>query len=165
MAGIFVIFIIVLALVIGSVIPAFVSKILMSAMFKRRVSFGLILLAMVIGAIFTVAAYVGLVWLSKGTLDPQVLQDVESSMTPAGGVLITLFGFMLQVLILTFIVPDQNMELIAAWRWAVVFALQYVVIILIVIAAVFLMNSLGFIPTFESANMAAPTSQILTRVV
>ncbi|MEO9825781.1 MAG: hypothetical protein ABJF50_15305 [Paracoccaceae bacterium] len=128
----------------------------MSAVFKRRVFFGMILLAMVLGVLFTTVGYFGLVWISKGTIDMQAMQDLESSMTPAGGVLLMLFNFMLQVLILTFIVPDQNMELIAGWKWAVVLVLQFVVIALIVIAVAFLLGSIG---------ASAQTSQILTRVV
>ena len=146
----------ILSVVIGSLIPSLIVKLLMGGVFKRQVYFAMVLLATVLSTIFTIAIFIGLMWYSQGSLNVQSLENLEGEMTLAETALSWLFGFMLQLVLLTLMVPDENMELISAWKWAVVLILQYVVIILIVFALAFVFASIG---------MAAETSQILTKVV
>ncbi len=156
MGPLFILIFVVLGIIIGSLIPAFIAKVLMRAIFGRQVFFGMVLLATVLGTLFMIIIFVGLMWYSQGTLNLQNLENFEGQMTPAETALSWLFGFMLQLVLLTFVVPDENMELISAWRWAIVLILQYVVIFLIVFVLALVLAGSGF---------AAETSQILTKVV
>ena len=156
MGPLFVFIFVLIGIVIGSLIPAFFAKLLMKWIFGRRVFFGMVLLATVLGTIFAAAAFVGLMWFAEGTLDLQTVESFEENMSAAETGLAWLFGFLLQLVILSLVVPDENMELIASWKWAVVIVLQYVLFFVIVIALVFILASIG---TFAEA------SPILTRVV
>ena len=156
MGPLFILIFVVLGIIIGSLIPALVAKLLMRAVFGKQVFFGMVLLATVLGTLFMILIFVGLMWYSQGTLNLQNLESFEGQMTPAETALSWLFGFMLQLLLLTFVVPDENMELIAAWKWAIVLVLQYVVIFLAVFVIAFLL---------ASSAAFADTTQILTKVV
>ena len=156
MGPLFILIFVVLGIIIGSLIPALVAKLLMRAVFGKQVFFGMVLLATVLGTLFMILIFVGLMWYSQGTLNLENLESFEGQMTPAETALSWLFGFMLQLLLLTFVVPDENMELIAAWKWAIVLVLQYVVIFLAVFVIAFLL---------ASSAAFADTTQILTKVV
>ena len=156
MGPLFIFIFMIIGILIGSLIPAFLAKIIMKWVFGRRVHFGMVLLATVLSTLFMIALYVGLIWYSEGTLDPRTLENFEQSLTPAETGLTWLFGFMLQLMLLTFVVPDENMQLIAAWKWAVVIILQYLLFFAIVFAIAFALVGSGAF---------AETSQIQTRVV
>ncbi len=143
-------------LAIASVIPAFVAKLLMQGIFGRRVSFGMVLLMTVAGVVFLTLVYFGLMFYSEGTLDLQAFPRFAASISPAENALLYLLGFMLQLVLLTVAVPDENMQLISGRRWAVVLVLQYVILFAIMI---------GLALVTASAGTAAETPQILTRVV
>jgi hypothetical protein len=156
MGPLFIFVFVIIGILIGSLIPAFLAKLLMKWVFGRRVHFGLVLLATVLSTLFMVAIYVGLIWYSEGRLDPRTFENFEQSLTSAETGLVWVFGFMLQLLLTTLIVPDENMQLIGAWKWAVIIILQYLLFFVVVFAIAFALAGSGAF---------AEASQIQTRVV
>jgi len=113
-----------LVIVLASLIPAVVIKLLMRMVFRRRVSFWMVLLGAVLASVVATAAYVGMVYLSEVSLEALAS---EPSVTPVQGLAFSAASFLVQLLVFAFVVPDENMELIAISCWLVVLLLQYVV--------------------------------------
>lgn len=139
-AGTIIFAVIILGIVLGSLIPAIVIKLLMRAVFRRRVSFWMVLLASVIAALLSTVGYVALVYVSTGGL---AALAADTALTPAQGLGLTAASFLLQLLIMAFVVPDENLELIPISRWLVVLVLQYVVYIVIAIVVALLVMQFG----------------------
>ena len=153
MGPLFVFLFVLFGIALGALIPAFLSKVLMQFVFGRRVSLGMVLLAMVLGTVFMVAVFVGLMWYAEGTINLESLEAFETQMTPAETGLAWLFGFLLQLLLLSLLVSDEHMELIAAWKWALVLVLQYVVILVVALAIGLLLAATAQAEAFPITEM------------
>ncbi len=114
---------------LGSLIPAILTKVVMGAVFRHRTNFGLILLTMIATAF---ASMLAIAWL--GLLDTRSLENLP----PEPAILLTFASYMVQLGLLTAFVPDQDMESIAMWKWAVALILQYLLFIAIVVLIVLL---------------------------
>lgn len=114
---------------LGSLIPAMLTKVVMNAVFGHRTSFGLILIMMVL----TAFAAIGIMfWLGITS------EDAVQELGPEPTALLTFAIYAIQLALLSAFVPDQNLESVAMWKWAVSLILQYVLFIVIVIALVML---------------------------
>ena len=130
-----------LACALGSLIPAFVVKVLMGTFFFKPVSYLLVLLALIVSTFFSVIAYGAF-----GLLTDAAIEAMQLTQTA----LLLLGGLIFQVVCLKFIAPGPRMEWIAAWKWFVVIILQYVVYIALALLYAFVVG----VPS-ETATSAA----------
>ena len=115
-------FAMIVASLLGALIPAFVAKLLMSALYRRDVSYLSVLGAM---AITTFAL---------GTLLIVMGYDSEAALDAMPGLaaaMIGILGIVLQLIALNVFAFDQGGNSIGMARWAIVLVAQYVVYFLI----------------------------------
>jgi hypothetical protein len=126
-------FVLIFAIVatISSIIPAILTKFVMVAVFGHRVNFALITLTMIITAFLALLA---LAWL--GLLN----EDNIDTLPVVPGVMLTFASYAVQLALLMVMVPDQNLDSIAMWKWAVALILQYVLLFVIVLVLALLYN-------------------------
>lgn len=132
--GLIVILVFVFVAVISSLIPALMSKLLMSGVFKRRVSYGMVLFGTTLGILLLIAAGFLL-----GVTDEAEIENLPALQAS----LASLAAFLFQALVLSFTAPDENLELIAFWKWVVVLILQYVLFIVLAMALGLLIGASG----------------------
>ena len=108
---------------LASLIPAAVSKWLMSLIFGHSVSFMLILIVSTLTVLISVFV---LFWL--GLLGPQI-DNWDMPLGPS--LLLTVASYLLQATMLTLFAPDADGDFVPLWKWLVVLVAQYVLYVLI----------------------------------
>ena len=106
------------ASIFGSLIPAFVAKLLMSAGFKRNPSYLAVLGAMALTTFFTGMLIFFMGYDSEAALD---------AMPNIVAIMISILALVIQVIALNVIAFDERGASIGMGKWAAVLVLQYVV--------------------------------------
>ena len=106
------------ASIFGSLIPAFVAKLLMSAVFKRNPSYLAVLGAMALTTFFTGMLIFFMGYDSEAALD---------AMPNIVAIMISILALVIQVIALNVIAFDERGASIGMGKWAAVLVLQYVV--------------------------------------
>lgn len=109
---------VVIACILGSLIPALVVKVLMLGIFTRNVRFIAVLLGMAASLLVT-----SLILMAMGYDSQEALDALPDDMAIGLGIA----TFILQVVLLNLIAWDRFGGLIGAWRWVVVLLAQYLV--------------------------------------
>lgn len=109
-----------------TVVPAAWMKMLMLLLFNIRVSFWMVLLVVAVTVIVTVliTSWVGLY--ASGVTSVPPVQPV---------VLLLFASLLIQLVLLTAFVPDQDVQLIAMWQWLCVTLAHYAVLVGLWLAA------------------------------
>ena len=117
--GFILFFVIVVA--IGSLIPAVMTKFVMRAVFGHETSFGLILLAMVVTSFLSL---VTMLWIG-------ITPDRWERMPMVPTALLSTAAILVQLVLLTVMVPERDGDLVPMWKWAVTLVLQYLMFVLL----------------------------------
>ena len=110
---------------LGSLIPAFVTKILMQGIFGHVVRFFSVLMAYVIPVVLIFFIAIGMATI--GALD---VDNIEAEIETFP-IWVWPLGLVLQIYLLKYLAADERLNFIAAWKWLIVFISQFVVIALI----------------------------------
>jgi len=124
----------VLGAALSSLIPAFVVKILMSGVFRHRVSYLMVFIAFIISVVAMIGVLVFL-----GLADEQSFEALPLDQSLG----LTAAGFLVQALLLAAMATDENHEFIALWKWVAVLILQYVVYVVIAFIIAFAVILVG----------------------
>ena len=122
--------------VLWSLIPAFLTRLLMSRLYGEQVSFWLLVFV----SVCTLFVHTGLlIWLD-------LLGPAMSEALPAGPLaLVTLAGFAIQIAMQTLFVTNQDLQPIAMWKWVMVLLAQMLLYVLFYLLIFLLVFSLSLV--------------------
>ena len=112
-------------MLLSSLLPALVLKLVMDAIFKVRVSYLIVLL---MAALSAMAVFMAIAWL--GLLDA-MLQDRATELPPSLTLSLGAAGILVEAVLLSLFATDEDGQFIAIWKWVVGIFAQMIVYVVI----------------------------------